>query len=383
MPDLLIDPEIRSDLPAPLPEELELLEKSILAEGCRDVLVVWKGHGIILDGHNRYEICSRLGVPFRYVEMEFGSREEALLWVANNQLGRRNLTEYQKKLLVGKKLDLEKVIDKHRDEVGKFISPGGQNGHLDSVRTRERIAEELGSSPRTIQRSSDLYHSHQVIQEQSPETAQKLATGEIRVPEKDICLVGRILRDTEGKRFTPEQRADVAAKVKEDFEEAVETAKEIAKPLAPEPVQESEPEPEEDDGFIEIDLSKPATCQGADESNVIDLTERMRCPTWAPLLTETQKKEAEDLAKLVVNMPPVPRVMSNLAGIMGILQILDGIDCPKCGTPGKGNLVWRCCQISMEEAYAIGDKAEDDHLAAAARKSRERREREAQMQGAS
>jgi len=375
MPDLIIDPEIRSDLPAPLPEELELLEKSILAEGCRDVLVVWKGHGIILDGHNRYEICNRLGVPFRYVEMEFGSREEALLWVANNQLGRRNLTEYQKKILIGKKLDLQKKLE-GRPAAAKLPHSEGVSGE-----TAERIAQEQGFSRATVERSADLYRSHQAIQEQSPETAQKLVTGEIRVPEKDICLVGRILRDTEGKRFTPEQREDVAAKVKEDFEEAVETAKEIVRPPAPEPARESESE--KDDGFIEIDLSKPATCQGADESNVIDLTERMRCPTCAPLLTETRKKEAEDLAKLVVNMPPVPRVMSNLAGIMGILQILDDIDCPKCGTPGKGNLVWRCCQISMEEAYAIGDKAEDDHLAAAARKSRERREREAQMQGAS
>ena len=375
MVDLIIDPEVRADLPAPLPEELVLLEKSILAEGCRDVLVVWKGHGIILDGHNRYEICNRLGVPFRYVEMEFGSREEALLWVANNQLGRRNLTEYQKKILIGKKLDLQKKLE-GRPAAAKLPHSEGVSGE-----TAERIAQEQGFSRATVERSADLYRSHQAIQGQSPETAQKLVTGEIRVPEKDICLVGRILRDTEGKRFTPEQREDVAAKVKEDFEEAVETAKEIAKPLAPELAQESEPE--EDDGFIEIDLSKPATCQRDDESNVIDLTEQMRCPTCAPLLTETQKKEAEGLAKLVVNMPPVPRVMSNLAGIMGILQILGDIDCPKCGTPGKGNLVWRCCQISMEEAYAIGDKAEDAHLAAAARKSRERREREAQLQGAS
>jgi len=102
----------------------------------------------------------------------------------------------------------------------------------------------------------------------------------------------------------------------------------------------------------------------------------------APLLTEAQKKEAEGWAKQVVDMPPVPRVMSNLAGITGILQILDDIDCPKCGAPGKGNLVWRCCQISMEDAYAIGDKAEDDHLAAAAQKSRERRKREAQLREA-
>jgi len=32
-----------------------LLAKNIIEDGCRDPLVTW--NGMLLDGHNRYEIC--------------------------------------------------------------------------------------------------------------------------------------------------------------------------------------------------------------------------------------------------------------------------------------------------------------------------------------
>ena len=42
------------------------MERSMLAEGCRDALVLWGE--VLVDGHNRYEICSRHGLPFRTVQ---------------------------------------------------------------------------------------------------------------------------------------------------------------------------------------------------------------------------------------------------------------------------------------------------------------------------
>jgi hypothetical protein len=53
--DVKIDPEFRA-LVFPLTEaELTGLEESLLAEGCRDALVTWRG--FLLDGHHRLEIC--------------------------------------------------------------------------------------------------------------------------------------------------------------------------------------------------------------------------------------------------------------------------------------------------------------------------------------
>ena len=44
------------------------LEKSILADGCRDALVLWGD--VLVDGHNRYEICQTHQVAFNTVSME-------------------------------------------------------------------------------------------------------------------------------------------------------------------------------------------------------------------------------------------------------------------------------------------------------------------------
>lgn len=85
-----IDPEFR-DLIAPLrPDERSQLEANIVAEGVRDPLVVWQG--ILLDGHNRYDIATKFGLPYQTVEREFDSRDAVVLWIVYNQFGRRNLT---------------------------------------------------------------------------------------------------------------------------------------------------------------------------------------------------------------------------------------------------------------------------------------------------
>jgi hypothetical protein len=57
---------------------------------------VWKGTGILLDGHNRLEICSRLEIPYKTVEIELPDRGATKLWIEENQLGRRNLTTDQR-----------------------------------------------------------------------------------------------------------------------------------------------------------------------------------------------------------------------------------------------------------------------------------------------
>lgn len=56
-----IDPEFQSLIPPLTAEERAGLEESIAREGVRDPLVVWIEQDILLDGHNRHEIASRLG----------------------------------------------------------------------------------------------------------------------------------------------------------------------------------------------------------------------------------------------------------------------------------------------------------------------------------
>ena len=87
---MTIDPEFKRLLPALRPEEFSLLEESILSEGCRDPIVVWEN--IIVDGHNRYEICQKNHLEFKTEQMSFSCREEAIRWICLNQMGRRNIS---------------------------------------------------------------------------------------------------------------------------------------------------------------------------------------------------------------------------------------------------------------------------------------------------
>ncbi len=103
--DLTIDPEFAENIPPLTHEELEQLETNILEEGAViNPLIVW--NGVIVDGHNRYRILQKHPeIMFQVYEKDFSDRYEVITWICKNQLGRRNLTEAQKKYLVGKQYE--------------------------------------------------------------------------------------------------------------------------------------------------------------------------------------------------------------------------------------------------------------------------------------
>ena len=95
-----IDAEFRALIPPLMADELRGLAASLAAEGNRDPVVVWADHNILLDGHNRFEVCQRLGIPLKVpVEIDLPSREHARLWIKENQLHRRNLTDDQRAII--------------------------------------------------------------------------------------------------------------------------------------------------------------------------------------------------------------------------------------------------------------------------------------------
>jgi N6-adenosine-specific RNA methylase IME4 len=104
--DIKIDAEFALLIPPLSAEERQQLEENIVEHGgARDPLVVWAKGGTLtlLDGHNRYEICSRLELPFDISELTFRSRDEAADWIDRNQLGRRNLTADSFNYLLGRR----------------------------------------------------------------------------------------------------------------------------------------------------------------------------------------------------------------------------------------------------------------------------------------
>lgn len=58
-------------------DEYSRLEQNILKERCRDALVLFGD--VLINGHNRYWICTEHNVPYETRQMEFENRNEVLL----------------------------------------------------------------------------------------------------------------------------------------------------------------------------------------------------------------------------------------------------------------------------------------------------------------
>lgn len=104
MKQLNINPVFRDLIQSLTADEFKQLEDNVLAEGIRDAIVVW--NDTIVDGHNRYQLAQKHSLQFDLHEVNFNSQDEAVLWIIDNQLGRRNLTDFVKLELQQKRADV-------------------------------------------------------------------------------------------------------------------------------------------------------------------------------------------------------------------------------------------------------------------------------------
>ena len=201
-----IDVEFQSLIPPLTFEEKKMLEESILNEGCRDAIVLWGD--TIIDGHNRYEICTKHEIPFETVNREFESRNEVIEWIIKNQFGRRNLPLHERARLALrlKSVIAEKAKSNKQEAANKMNLIVGNNVSAEicenvlPIDTREEIAKAAGVSHDTIakvekieeaapapvvqaSRKGDIsvnaaYQVTKMMQEEQEEIASRIQSGE-------------------------------------------------------------------------------------------------------------------------------------------------------------------------------------------------------------
>ena len=179
-----IHPEFKSLIPPLSQEEYNQLEQNILLSGCRDPIVLWRG--IIIDGHNRHEICTKHGLEYETIKLRFPSRDAVKLWVLENQLGRRNLTDAMRIELAGYKVALM-----------------GQDGKLNL-----NIARAAGLSERTVQRYM------RIKAKGGPELLESVMSGKLKIGTAHRCIeVTTTTRESMGSyEQTPEEKRFVCAR---------------------------------------------------------------------------------------------------------------------------------------------------------------------------
>lgn len=158
--NITINQELRAFIDPLTASEEAALERSLLAEGCRDALVLWGE--VLIDGHNRYDICRRHNIPFRTVQnSSFASLDDVMLWMIDNHLARRSVSDFQRGVLALRKKEIVTARAAAQpapkaDKAGKAEQPDGAAAAADGVsagppwNTREDVAKAARVSSNTI-----------------------------------------------------------------------------------------------------------------------------------------------------------------------------------------------------------------------------------------
>lgn len=157
---IIIDPTFKALIPPQTEEEHKGLEESLIKYGCLDALVLWGD--ILLDGHNRHELCMKYNIQFRTVQAEgIEDRFDATIWIIKNQLSRRNLQKFQGSELALKMEDAvaEKAkarqIAAQNNDAGRAVLQKSEK-QVTPIHTDETLAQMAGVSRDTIQKTRTI-----------------------------------------------------------------------------------------------------------------------------------------------------------------------------------------------------------------------------------
>lgn len=190
---LKINPEFERLIPPLDDKELELLKSNILSEGeVFTPIFTWNGY--IIDGHHRYHILSEHpDIKYRITEKAFNNKYEAMAWICNNQLGRRNLTPNNKRYLIGKRYSAEKMAHggDHSSEEYKATDKKYPLKKDSSHYSRMKIAEESGTSEAYVQKADLFAKGVDAAEEEVPGVKKEILSGQIKRPAYEIANIAK------------------------------------------------------------------------------------------------------------------------------------------------------------------------------------------------
>lgn len=153
--------------------EYSALERSLLAEGCRDALVLW--NDVLIDGHNRYAICRQHDIPFKTIQnTSFTSLDDVMLWMIDNHLARRSVSDFQRGVLALRKKEIvaarASVPVSRQDDAAP--APALE---LQPIATREDIAKMARLS------SNQISQIEKIQKAATPELVEAVRSGTISI----------------------------------------------------------------------------------------------------------------------------------------------------------------------------------------------------------
>ena len=170
------------------------MEKLILKDGkILQPLLLW--NGILVDGHNRYEIALKHNIPFTTQELRFKNENEVIIWIKENAISQRNLTDFAKYELIK---DIEESLKAKAKERQRNAGKGIKTDEP-KMTVREEMAEKIDVSP------SQLRKMKKFDEEAPVELKEKVRKGKVKL--------GTALKEIEPKTEpTDKLKLETAAK---------------------------------------------------------------------------------------------------------------------------------------------------------------------------
>jgi hypothetical protein len=185
---IVIREEFKSLIPPLTADEFQQLEANILAEGVRDPLVLWQdGEELVLiDGHNRFTICTTHALKFQHKILSFASEDDAKKWMVTNQLGRRNLSPEQQSYLRGLRYLQEKSQGQRTD-----LTSGQNVKKSEGETTAAKLGAEFNVSERTIVRDGEFVKGIDKLEEEMPGQRLEILSGKSPLTKHDVQEIGK------------------------------------------------------------------------------------------------------------------------------------------------------------------------------------------------
>lgn len=225
---IIINEELRAYIDPLTEDEYAALERSLLAEGCRDALVLWGD--LLVDGHNRHGICTKHGIPFNTTQNKtFRTIDDVHLWMIDNHLGRRSVSDFQRGVLALRK----KEILAARTAQQASAEPAAAAADADApvqpavppALTREAIARAARVS------SATLGQIEKIQKTAAPELVSAVKSGTISINAAAAVA-----------SLPAEKQVAAVAGGKKELREAARQVREARQPSRPRPAVEAPPD---------------------------------------------------------------------------------------------------------------------------------------------
>lgn len=206
---LFIDTEFENLIPPLSEDEYKQLEENLKNgwETERGKIIIW--NDTIIDGHNRYNICTENNIQFKTHTKEFSSRDDVLLWIIDNQRGRRNMPDFARIKLELKKAEI--LRPKAKERMVKASHPKIKKEVVIQKSEKQDLPQNQEQEPLNKPLSTD--EEKQVSVEPTPATKPEAVEPEAE-PEAEPVVKAKPINITKEVAKVTKKSTDTVSKVK-------------------------------------------------------------------------------------------------------------------------------------------------------------------------